>query len=84
METAARCPSGVARIETQISFLNGLVSILTLSIYTPMDIVVTCAGSSGTALAPLATDGLDLASAIRVAAEEAASTQHPVFIATRR
>jgi hypothetical protein len=84
VETAARCPSGVARIETQISFLNGLVSILTLSIYTPMDIVVTCAGSSGTALAPLATDGLDLASAIRVAAEEAASTQHPVFIATRR
>ena len=34
--------SGVARVETQISFLNGLVSMLTLSIFTPMEITVTC------------------------------------------
>ena len=33
---------GVARVETRISFLNGLVSILTLSIFTPMEIMVTC------------------------------------------
>jgi hypothetical protein len=34
--------AGVARVETQISFLNGLVSFLTFNIFTPMDILVTC------------------------------------------
>ncbi len=33
---------GVARVETQISFLNGLVSMLTFSIFTPIEITVTC------------------------------------------
>ena len=41
--TAAQCPSGVARVETKLSFLNQVVSVLTLSIYTPMAIRVTCA-----------------------------------------
>lgn len=41
--TAAQCPSGVARVETKLSFLNQVVSFLTLSIYTPMAIRVTCA-----------------------------------------
>lgn len=44
VETASRCPNGVAKVETQISFLNGLVALITLAIYTPMTIVVTCAG----------------------------------------
>ncbi len=43
VETAAKCPNGVAKIETQISFVNGLVGVLTLGIYTPMSIKVTCA-----------------------------------------
>lgn len=47
VETAARCPNGAARIETKISFVNGLVSLLTLSIYSPMSIEVTCAAASG-------------------------------------
>ena len=46
--TQARCPSGVAKIETKLSFLNQLVSILTVSIYTPMYIQVTCAESMAT------------------------------------
>lgn len=33
---------GVARVETRISFLNGLVGGLTLNIFTPMEITVTC------------------------------------------
>ncbi len=44
VETSSRCPNGVGRVETQQSFLNGLVGALTLGIYTPMTIVVTCAG----------------------------------------
>ncbi len=43
LETAAKCPSGVATIETHLSFLNRLVGVLTLEIYTPMHIKVTCA-----------------------------------------
>ena len=34
---------GAHSIETQISFVNGLVGALTFSIYTPMTITVTCA-----------------------------------------
>lgn len=37
------CPRGLARVETQVSVPNRLVSWLTAGIYTPMSIVVTCA-----------------------------------------
>jgi len=51
VETTNRCPQGVAKVETQQSFLNQLVGFLTLGIYTPMHIRVTCAqaaaGSTG-------------------------------------
>jgi hypothetical protein len=43
VETEAKCTAGVAKVETQISFVNGLVGALTLGIYTPMSIKVTCA-----------------------------------------
>ncbi len=45
VETAARCPNGVSRVETQLSFLNQLVAWLTFGIYTPMSIKVTCAAA---------------------------------------
>jgi len=45
VETMERCPSGVARVETQLSFANQLVSFLTAGIYTPMSIEVTCAAA---------------------------------------
>ena len=41
------CPAGVATVETKQTFLNGLVSGLTIGIFTPRDVTVTCA--SGTA-----------------------------------
>ncbi len=40
------CANGVARVETRISFVNGLISGITLNLYTPMHIKVTCAASS--------------------------------------
>lgn len=43
VETAAKCPNGVSKVETKLSFLNQLVSGLTFGIYTPMAIKVTCA-----------------------------------------
>jgi hypothetical protein len=43
VKSAAICPNGVAVVETQQSFANGLVRVLTLGIYTPVQIVVICA-----------------------------------------
>jgi hypothetical protein len=49
VSTTSRCPDGAAKVETQLSFVNGLVGLLTLGIYTPMHIRVTCAqGSAAT------------------------------------
>jgi len=43
VSTQAKCVSGVARVETQHSFLNLLVGGITFGIYTPIAIKVTCA-----------------------------------------
>lgn len=43
VETMEKCPAGVAQVDTQLSFPNQLVNFLTFGIYTPMEIVVTCA-----------------------------------------
>ena len=50
VNAASQCPNGVARIETQLSFVNQLVGFLTLGIYTPMEITVTCAASGRASL----------------------------------
>jgi hypothetical protein len=47
IDVTQQCASGIATVETQMSFMNGLVGVLTLGIYTPRDVKVTCA--SGTA-----------------------------------
>jgi hypothetical protein len=43
VETQQKCPKGVSKVETQLSFPNMLASAITFSIYTPMSIKVTCA-----------------------------------------
>ena len=45
VSTESKCPNGVAKVETQHTFVNQLVGILTLGIYTPMQIRVTCAAT---------------------------------------
>lgn len=81
VETASKCPSGVAKVETQLSFLNGLVSILTLSIYTPMDIRVTCAESAtGTAFVPPAETAGDLESVLVAAAAQSRLEGTAVYV----
>ena len=47
VETAQRCQSGVARVETRLSFLNLLADLITFGIYTPMHIKVYCAAAGG-------------------------------------
>ncbi|MCU0648005.1 MAG: Bor family protein [Gemmatimonadaceae bacterium] len=43
IKSKATCAQGVAKVETQHTFLNGLVRLLTYSIFTPINPVVTCA-----------------------------------------
>lgn len=40
------CNNGVARVETRLSFLNMLATLITFNLYSPMEITVTCASSS--------------------------------------
>jgi len=47
VDATAICNGPWARVETQQSFLNGLVSSLTLGIYSPHDVKVVCAASGG-------------------------------------
>lgn len=92
VSAAARCPDGVARVETQLSFVNMLVGQLTLGIFTPMSIKVTCAasgGRGGTSPAPDLTvppsssdDGI--AAAIDSAAHMSARSGAPVFVRISR
>ena len=86
VETASRCPNGVARVETKQSFLDMLVSLITLSIYTPMYIQVTCASTSmeeAERSQLMIKDGANLEEkqrAIRDAAELSAKEGQPVLI----
>jgi len=56
---AQDCTNGVARVDTKLSFVNMLASMITFSLYTPMHITVTCASAS--AELPADAQFLDLA-----------------------
>ncbi len=43
VDTTADCPRGAAVIETQQTFVNGLLALVTLGIYTPQTVTITCA-----------------------------------------
>lgn len=88
VQTASRCPNGVARVETQHTFVNQLVGFLTLGIYTPMRITVTCAAASASAI-PSTTDvvlarstrsGAAAASAVSSAARRSLAMRRPVYV----
>ncbi len=59
VETASRCQHGVAKVETQLSFLNQLANLITFGIYTPMQITVTCAATGAMANATPTVNGSD-------------------------
>jgi len=88
VKTAAECPDGVARVETQHSFLNLLVGNLTFGIFTPIQIVVTCAeGSQGSLIGDqpeikVAKDASvdEVRDAFAKAADEAVKSGHAVYV----
>lgn len=81
------CSNGVARVETRLSFLNMVATLITFNLYSPMEITVTCASAS----ADYITDDnkLDLAKnssedvvqkTFNEAIELSATTEQPVYI----
>jgi hypothetical protein len=79
VETAQKCPNGVAKVDTQLSFANQLVNFLTFGIYTPMDIKVTCA-LGRTASLPSLKSGPDKAAAFKEAVQLSLETKRPVLL----
>jgi hypothetical protein len=49
IEAQSKCTGGVSKTETEHSFLNGLVQFVTIGIYTPMHLTVTCAAGPNAA-----------------------------------
>ena len=90
IETAARCPDGVAIVETKLSFLNQVVAGLTFGIYTPMEIDVICAEKSAVGLIRPETEirvassatSEEWGAALSRAADEAVRTRKPVALYT--
>jgi Bor protein len=52
VETAKACPNGIAKVETQQSFLNVVVYALVGIVYAPMQIDVWCAAGKKTSALP--------------------------------
>ncbi len=88
VETAAKCPQGVAKVVTQLSFLNQLAGALTMGIYTPMTIQVTCAQASETSLVDpkdafaVSEDASskEFRNVFMMAAEKAAKSENEIFV----
>ena len=88
VETAAKCPNGVAMVETKLSFLNQVVSGLTFGIYTPMSIKVTCAERGGAGLIEPKADIVvahdaspeEIRAAFAQAARQSVETGRAVFV----
>lgn len=85
IDVRAQCPGGVAEVATQMTVPNAIAYILTLGIFTPRSVTVTCsgAGSASNAAARLdvAPTGSDeLQGALESAAEMSAKLGAPVLI----
>lgn len=88
VQTASKCPNGVAKVETQHSFLNSLVGGITFGIVTPITIEVQCAAAGGRAgrddaAAVLDADGAspaELEKAFNQAIRKAQSEDAPVYV----
>jgi len=78
LDVANDCPAGVAKVETQLSFLNQVVSAVTAGIITPMTIEVTCAAGAGSAQNIIRGD--DTQQVLTQAVKRLSEDQHPVFV----
>ena len=89
VEAQSECENGVARVETQQSFLNGLVNVLTGGIYTPMTVIVTCAAddmssaavdSASVVTVSYGSDYEEIMDAFGQATDMAVATEQPAYV----
>lgn len=88
IDVAQRCENGVARVESEISFLNLLANGITFGIYSPMSVTVTCAagGSMSSVMpppnfeAPSGVDEIETTEILHSAALESAKADKPVRV----
>lgn len=88
VEPASKCPHGVAKVETRITFGNGVARFVTMGIYTPMWVKVTCAEPRELSRAPNAVTfvvepskgSAYIFEAVAEAAEESARSGRPTYI----
>lgn len=88
VDATSKCTNGVAMVETQMSFMNGLASALTSGLYTPLHITVTCASASRTAVPQGANimkidsnaDAATINKLVIEAASLSASLDSPIYI----
>ena len=87
LDVRQQCPSGVATIETETSFMNGLVGAITLGIYTPQHVKVTCSSRSASLprgatelVAPASAGPAELSGFVERAIEASAANHAPVVL----
>jgi hypothetical protein len=81
VETMEQCENGVAKVETQLSFVNQLVGALTAGIYTPMSITVTCAAGDTSDAQIRLQEGQDVVTVFSEAADLAVESGESVLVA---
>ncbi|NBW93511.1 MAG: hypothetical protein EBR20_03940, partial [Bacteroidetes bacterium] len=90
-QAASECQTGVAVVETRLSFINQVASMVTFGLYTPMHIKVTCAASSMSSASESnaritierSASAETLVDAFTAAADKAVATAQPVFVDIR-
>ena len=87
LDVRQQCPGGVATIETEQSFMNSLVGLITLGIYTPQHVRVTCSSRSASLsrgatelVAPASASPAELNTFVERAIEESATNHAPVVL----
>lgn len=89
VKSAMECENGVAVVETELSFVNQLVGLVTFGIYTPMHIKITCAEASSMGASLIYEDDLfvlneatdsEKIEAFEVAAKRSALIKMPIYV----
>lgn len=87
IDVRKQCSRGVATVETEQSFVNGLVSVVTIGIYTPQHVKITCASATASLPAagvgftiPVGASAAESTDILRRAVESAEQTGAPVVL----
>lgn len=87
IDATEHCDNGVAKVETRHSFLNLVAQAITFSLFSPMEITVTCAAgmsdaSTGDQTMELAQNSSDdvIQSTFKEAVTRSATTNKPVYV----